>query len=95
MAEITYEVPKDLLLELMAICDLATVAWDDRKQEAALNKQAVEYSRLSYQAAEAWHWLRAVRDGEEHHPVAFEEVRCIKCGDSTDTGEPHDCGEEE
>jgi hypothetical protein len=95
MPEITYEIPKELLLELMAVCDLATEAWDQRMEEATLNKQAVEYSRLSYQAAEAWHRLRAVRDGEAYQPVAFEEVRCVKCGDTTDTGDPHDCGEEE
>ena len=93
MAEITYEIREELLLELMAVCDLATEAWDDRKENACTNEGALEASECGWRAAEAWRALCAMRDGAPYTAIPFGEVHCAKCGDRTDTGEAHDCGE--
>lgn len=52
-------------------------------------------ARKGWRAADGYSLLQAVRDGRELKPIAFGEVHCEKCGDRTDTGDPHDCGEEE
>ena len=92
MAEKTYEIPEELLREMMSVCDLATEAWGDRKANAVTNAGALEASQCGYRAAEAWQWLVAIQHGLLFAPIAFGEVHCMKCGYRKDTGEPHDCG---
>ena len=95
MPKLTYEIPAELLRELMCVCDLATAAWDYRKENCTTNKGAVEASENGWLATEAWRWLNAIKNGEKFTPIAFGEVHCENCGDRKDVpGVPHFCLEE-